>query len=89
MASSVPVRFRGQARRDAAAFYLTQLAKGILSGEISVQSGQEQMVVATSEFMSLDIESELWKGTTVRFTLPLGIRASSSPPGPASSPPHG
>jgi two-component system phosphate regulon sensor histidine kinase PhoR len=37
----------------------------------------------------LDIESELWKGTTVRFTLPLGIRASSSPPGPASSPPHG
>ncbi|HEY4910555.1 MAG TPA: ATP-binding protein [Methylomirabilota bacterium] len=37
----------------------------------------------------LDIESELWKGTTVRFTLPLGIRASSSPPGPASSPQRG
>jgi amphi-Trp domain-containing protein len=64
VASSVPVRFRGQARRDAAAFYLTQLAKGILSGEISVQSGQEQMVVATSEFMSLDIEVSQRKRAT-------------------------
>ena len=64
MASSVPVRFRGQARRDAAAFYLTQLAKGILSGELSVQSGQEQIVVVTSEFMSLDIEVRQRKRAT-------------------------
>jgi amphi-Trp domain-containing protein len=56
MAARVPARFRGQARRDAAAFYLTQLAKGILAGEIAVQSGQEHTVVATSEFLSLDIE---------------------------------
>lgn len=70
MGSSVPVRFRGQARRDAAAFYLTQLAKGILSGELSVQSGQEQMVVVTSEFMSLDIEVRQRKrGTRVDVKL--------------------
>lgn len=64
MASSVPVRFRGQARRDAAAFYLTQLAKGILAGELSVQSGQEQTIVATAEFMSIDIEVRQRKRAT-------------------------
>jgi amphi-Trp domain-containing protein len=64
VASSVPIRFRGQARRDAAAFYLTQLAKGILSGELSVQSGQEQLLVATSEFMSVDIEVRQRKRAT-------------------------
>ena len=64
MASSVPIRFRGQARRDAAAFYLTQLAKGILSGELSVQSGQEQVLVATSEFLSVDIEVRQRKRAT-------------------------
>ena len=56
VASSVPVRFRGWARRDAAAFYLTELAKGILSGELSVRSGQTEVAVATAEFMTLDIE---------------------------------
>ena len=56
VASSVPVRFRGWARRDAAAFYLTELAKGILSGELSVRSGQTEVAVVTAEFMTLDIE---------------------------------
>ena len=55
VASSVPVRFRGWARREAA-FYLTELAKGILSGELSVRSGQTEVAVATAEFMTLDIE---------------------------------
>src|SRR6266498_982726 len=57
VASSVPVRFRGWARRDAAAFYLTELAKGILSGELSVRSGQNEVAVVTAEFMTLDIEA--------------------------------
>jgi two-component system phosphate regulon sensor histidine kinase PhoR len=26
----------------------------------------------------LDIESELWKGTSVRFTLPQGVRTASA-----------
>ena len=70
VASVVPVRFRGQARRDAAAFYLTELAKGILSGELAVQSGQDHVVVATSEFMTLDIEVRQRKrGTRVDVRL--------------------
>ena len=58
------MRFRGQARRDAAAFYLTQIAKGILAGELSVQSGQEQTIVATAEFMTVDIEVRQRKRAT-------------------------
>jgi amphi-Trp domain-containing protein len=70
VASIVPVRFRGQARRDAAAFYLTELAKGILSGELSVQNGQQHVTVATSEFMTLDIEVRQRKrATRVNVTL--------------------
>jgi amphi-Trp domain-containing protein len=54
--ATIPARYRGRARRDAAAFYLSQLAKGILSGELSVLSGQQHFSVATAEFVILDIE---------------------------------
>jgi amphi-Trp domain-containing protein len=90
VASSVPIRFRGQARRDAAAFYLTQLAKGILSGELSVQSGQDEMVVVTTEFMSLDIEVRQRKRATrvdVKLRWPRGpfIRAAAKKRGLAGA----
>ncbi len=56
MAAAIPEKFRGRARRDAAAFYLSELARGLLSGELGVVSGQRQITLATSEFMLLDIE---------------------------------
>ena len=56
MTAMIPARFRGRARRDAAAFYLSQLAKGILSGELSVLSGQHESTLATAEFVILDFE---------------------------------
>lgn len=56
MAATIPEKFRGRARRDAAAFYLSELAKGFLSGELAVASGQQQITLATSEFMLLHIE---------------------------------
>jgi amphi-Trp domain-containing protein len=54
--ATIPAKFRGRARRDAAAFYLTQLAKGILSGELALLSGQQNILVATSEFVILEFE---------------------------------
>jgi amphi-Trp domain-containing protein len=54
--ATIPAKFRGRARRDAAAFYLSQLAKGILSGELSVLTGQQSSMVATAEFVILEIE---------------------------------
>jgi amphi-Trp domain-containing protein len=52
----VPVKFRGRARRDAAAFYLSQIARGVLAGELELDAGEHSMTVATSEFLMLEIE---------------------------------
>lgn len=70
MAPTVPTRFRGRARRDAAAFYLSQLARGILAGEIVVASGDDHTVLATSEFVALEIDVKQKKRTNqVSMTL--------------------
>ena len=56
MTAAIPARFRGRARRDAAAFYLSQLAKGVLAGEISVFTGDHRVDLAASEFVVLEID---------------------------------
>jgi hypothetical protein len=52
---SIPARFRGRARRDAAAFYLSQLARGILTGELGVLTEHETVPVAPTDFLVLEI----------------------------------
>ena len=70
MTATIPARFSGRARRDAAAFYLSELARGILSGELGVLTGQQHALVATSEFVRLDIEVKQRKrGNRVQVTL--------------------
>jgi amphi-Trp domain-containing protein len=54
--ATIPARFRARARRDAAAFYLSQLAKGVLAGEVDVGSGEHHVRLAMSEFLVLEIE---------------------------------
>jgi amphi-Trp domain-containing protein len=56
MTATVPTKFRGRARRDAAAFYLSQIARGILAGELTLDCGEQATTVATSEFLVLEIE---------------------------------
>lgn len=56
MGATIPSSFRGQARRDAAAFCLFQLAKGILSGELAVQAGEHSTALPTAEFLILEIQ---------------------------------
>jgi amphi-Trp domain-containing protein len=56
--AAIPAKFHARARRDAAAFYLTQLAKGVLSGELSIVVGEQQVQLATSEFVVLKIEAK-------------------------------
>jgi hypothetical protein len=53
---SIPSRFRGPARRDAAAFHLTQLAQGILMGELGVLTGHETVTVRPTDFLVLEIK---------------------------------
>jgi amphi-Trp domain-containing protein len=56
--AAIPAKFHARARRDAAAFYLTQLAKGVLSGEVAIAVGDQQIHLATSEFVILKIEAK-------------------------------
>jgi amphi-Trp domain-containing protein len=59
----IPARFRGRARRDAAAFYLSQLGKAILDGELDVQNGEQSTTLATAEFVLMKIEIKQKKRT--------------------------
>ena len=52
---SIPSQFRGRARRDAAAFYLAQLAQGILAGELGVLTGHETVTVRPTDSLLLEI----------------------------------
>src|SRR2546427_13304073 len=56
--AAIPAKFHGRARRDAAAFYLTQLAKGVLAGELSIAGGDQQNRLAASEVVSLKNEDK-------------------------------
>jgi amphi-Trp domain-containing protein len=56
--AAIPAKFHARARRDAAAFYLTQLAKGVLAGELAIAVGDQQIQLATSEFVILKIEAK-------------------------------
>jgi amphi-Trp domain-containing protein len=53
--ASIPSRFRGRARRDAAAFYLSELARGILAGEFGVLVGDATVPVKPTDFLLLEI----------------------------------
>ena len=53
---AIPAKFRGRARRDAAAFYLSQLAKGVLAGELAVLTGDRRVDLAAAEFVILELE---------------------------------
>jgi amphi-Trp domain-containing protein len=58
LSAAIPAKFHARARRDAAAFYLTQLAKGVLSGELVIAVGEQQIQLATAEFVILKIEAK-------------------------------
>jgi amphi-Trp domain-containing protein len=76
---SIPSRFRGRARRDAAAFYLSQLARGILAGEMGVRVGHETVPVETADVLLLEIEvtqKRRANHVSVRVRWPRGRRST-------------
>ena len=56
MSAPIPARYRGRTRRDAAAFYLGELGRGILAGEVCVTAGDGSKTLAAAEFVQLEIE---------------------------------
>ena len=51
----IPSYLRGRARREAAAFYLSQLAQGLLAGEFGVLTGHETASARPPDTLILDI----------------------------------
>lgn len=56
MTATIPAKFRGRTRRDAAAFYLSQIARGVLAGELALDAGEHATTLATTEYVVLEIE---------------------------------
>ena len=56
MTATIPAKFRGRARRDAAAFYLSELARGVLAGELGVLTADRRVDLAAAEFVILELE---------------------------------
>jgi amphi-Trp domain-containing protein len=52
---SIPSRFRGRTRREAAAFYLSELAQAILAGEFDVVTGHDTVRLQPSDVVVLGI----------------------------------
>jgi amphi-Trp domain-containing protein len=78
MSATIPAKFRGRARRDAAAFYLSQLARAVLSGEVSVASGEERVALETPELVLLEIEiKQAKRANSVAVRLEWQRRATS------------
>ena len=51
----IPSHLRGRARRDAVAFYLSQLAQGLLAGEFGVLLGHDTVPVRPPDVLTLEI----------------------------------
>ena len=64
MTATIPAKFRGRARRDAAAFYLSELAKGLLAGEVTILAGDRRIDLAAAEFVLLEIDVKQKKRAT-------------------------
>jgi amphi-Trp domain-containing protein len=87
-----PIGIQGRARRDAAAFYLTQLARGLQGGELRILTGGRHVDLATTEALALHIVVRLKRRDnqmeiTVRWPRRPLIRGPAGARPPARSPP--
>ena len=51
----IPSHLRGRARREAAAFYLSQIAQGLLAGEFGILTGHETASAWPTDALTLEI----------------------------------
>jgi amphi-Trp domain-containing protein len=64
-AVSAPINlsYARKLRRDGAGFYLSELARGFLKGEVSLQIGGKRFVIPASEFVDVEIDLQEGEGT--------------------------
>jgi amphi-Trp domain-containing protein len=57
MADSQKVKFLSTIKKDEAAFYLSELAKGLLRNRVSIQVGDRSLVMATFDSIYLEMKA--------------------------------
>ena len=56
MSDPINLNYAQKLRRDGAGFYLSELARGFLKGEVSLQIGGKRFVIPASEFVDVEID---------------------------------
>jgi len=59
----INLNYAQKLRRDGAGFYLSELARGFLKGEVSLQIGGKRFVIPASEFVDVEIDLQEGEGT--------------------------
>jgi len=63
VSAPINLNYAQKLRRDGAGFYLSELARGFLKGEVSLQIGGKRFVVPASEFVDVEIDLQEGEGT--------------------------
>ncbi len=57
MANTQKVKFLSTVKKDEAAFYLSELAKGLLKNRVSIRVGDRSLVMATFDSIHLEMKA--------------------------------
>lgn len=56
MSDPINLNYAQKLRRDGAGFYLSELARGFLKGEVSLQIGGKRFTIPAAEFVDVEID---------------------------------
>jgi len=56
MSDPINLNYAQKLRRDGAGFYLSELARGFLKGEVSLQIGGKRFTIPAAEFVNVEID---------------------------------
>jgi len=63
VSAPINLNYAQKLRRYGAGFYLSELARGFLKGEVSLQIGGKRFVIPASEFVDVEIDLQDGEGT--------------------------
>jgi len=63
MSDPINLNYAQKLRRDGAGFYLSELARGFLKGEIILQIGGKRFTIPAAEFVNVEMDLQEREGT--------------------------
>jgi len=62
VSAPINLNYAQKLRRDGAGFYLSELARGFLKGEVSLQIGGKRFTIPAAEFVDVEIDLQEREG---------------------------